>query len=58
VTERLKQEEGRARAILHPTTLQKLESILEKILIEDKLGLIYIESQRLINDENIEGKFF
>ncbi len=57
VTQRIKEEEGRVKDHLHPTTLEKLKPMLDRILIKDQFEPIYIESQKLLRDEKIEGRF-
>ncbi len=53
----IKEEESRAKDYLHSTTLEKLKAMLDRILIKDQLELIYIESQKLLRDEKLEGRF-
>ena len=58
VYQRLKEEEDRVRDILHPTTREKLIPILDRILIEEHLDVLYNEARIALRaNERIEGPF-
>ena len=58
IRQRLKEEEHRVNECLHPTTLETLKPMLNKIFIENYLQTIYEESSLMLRNENIEGEFF
>ncbi|UJR37529.1 hypothetical protein I4U23_030231 [Adineta vaga] len=54
ITQHLAQEEHRTRECLHPTTLSKIKPLLETILIENKLQLIYPDAIQLLRMEKTD----
>ena len=48
-------EKHRTNEISHPATLDKLQPILNEILIGSRLDSIYEEATRLLHNENTQG---
>lgn len=52
----MKKEDERVRDVLHPTTSEKLTPLLNRILIEEHLDMLYNEAKVTLRaDERIEG---
>lgn len=58
VAQRITEEENRITKYLHPSTSGILKQALDQIFITDRLEYYYIESRKLIEDENIDGIYF
>jgi cullin 1 len=54
ITQRIHEEENRVKDILHPTTMEKLKPMLDRVLIVDQLDRMHSEAKKLLYDEKID----